>query len=449
MTTRAFPDGFVWGAATAAYQIEGGWNEDGKGESIWDRFCHLPYRVSNGDTGDVACDHYHRWAEDVALMQGLGLQGYRMSIAWTRVLPEGRGRVNTRGLDFYDRLVDKLLAAGIRPNVTLNHWDLPQAIQDVGGWPNRDTVEWFADYARVVFDRLGDRVSLWATHNEPMVIAFLGYEVGIFAPGIADMTQALQTVHHLLLSHGRAVQVFRQGNYRGKIGIVLNISPYQPATDSEADRQACQRLDELYTRIFADPLFKARYPELVSSWLKPHAPKVKDGDMAVISQSIDFLGVNYYNKSAVAFEHEGGLLKLRSQNISAPNLGTTEMGWGIYPDGLREVLVDVHTRYRVPEVYVTENGCAAVDQPDKSGFVDDRERIDFMRAHFRAAHQAIEQGVPLKGFFCWSLMDNFEWSRGYGKRFGMVWVDYQTQKRVLKASANWYRDVIARNALED
>ena len=449
MSTRTFPDGFLWGAATASFQIEGAWDEDGKGESIWDRFCHTPYRVQNDDTGDVACDHYHRWREDVDLMQALGLKTYRLSISWPRILPQGWGQVNPKGLDFYDRLVDRLLQAEVQPNITLNHWDLPQAIQDVGGWPNRDTVDWFAEYARVVFDRLGDRVPMWCTHNEPMVVAFLGYQMGVFAPGIADMTQALQTVHHLLLSHGRAVQVYRHGGYAGKIGIVLNMSPYQPASDSEADRLAAERIDQLYTRMFADPLFKGGYPELLSTWLAPHAPEVYPGDMEVISQPIDVVGINYYNKSAVAYHHEGGQLKFNSWNISAPGLGTTDMGWGIYPDGLREILLDVHTRYNVPELYVTENGCAAVDEADEAGFVDDRDRIEFLRAHFRAAHQAIEQGVPLKGYYVWSLMDNFEWARGYGKRFGIVHVNYQTGERTPKASAAWYQDVIARNAIED
>lgn len=449
MTTRVYPDGFLWGAATAAYQVEGAWNEDGKGESIWDRFCHLPYRVRDGDTGDVACDHYHRWAEDVALMRSLGLKTYRLSLSWPRILPEGRGRVNEQGLGFYDRLVDRLLEAGIQPNVTLNHWDLPQAIQDVGGWPNRDTVGWFTEYAQVAFERLGDRVPMWATHNEPMVIAYLGYHAGIFAPGISDLSQAVQTVHHLLLSHGWAVQAYRGGGYPGKIGIVLNISPYQPASDDEADRAACERIDQLYTRIFSEPLFNGRYPEPLMTWLGPHAPQIADGDLEVIQQAIDFLGVNYYNKSAVAFDSEAGVIKLRAWNISAPGLGTTDMGWGIYPDGLREVLVDVETRYHVPEIYVTENGCAAVDVPDSTGSVDDRDRIEFLRGHFRAAHQAIEEGVPLLGYYVWSLMDNFEWTRGYAKRFGIVRVDYETQERTPKASALWYRDLIARNALED
>jgi beta-glucosidase len=449
MTTRVFPKGFLWGAATAAYQIEGAWDEDGKGESIWDRFCHMPYRVLNGDTGDVACDHYHLWQQDVALMQSLNLKAYRFSISWPRVLPLGKGPVNGKGLDFYDRLVDALLKAGIQPNVTLNHWDLPQALQEAGGWPNRDSAAWFADYARVVYDRLGDRVPMWATHNEPMVIAFLGYQTGTFAPGIADMSQALQAVHHLLLAHGQAVTAFRQGGYAGKIGIVLNISPYQPASDSEADRMACQRLDQLYTRIFTEPLFEGHYPEPLMTWLAEHAPQIKDGDLEIIHQPIDLLGVNYYNKSAVAFEHETGLMKLRSWNISAPGWGKTDLNWGIYPDGLHEVLVDVHTRYAVPEIYVTESGCAAVDLPNEDGLVEDRDRIEFLRAHFRAAHQAIEGGVPLKGYFVWSLMDNFEWNRGYDKRFGVVRVDYRTQERFPKASASWYKDLIARNALED
>ena len=449
MTTRVFPKGFLWGAATAAYQIEGAWNEDGKGESIWDRFCRLPYRVLDGDTGDIACDHYHLWQQDVALMQSLNLKAYRFSISWPRVLPLGKGPVNGQGLDFYDRLVDALLQAGIQPNVTLNHWDLPQALQDAGGWPNRDSAGWFADYARVVYDRLGDRVRMWATHNEPMVIAFLGYQMGTFAPGIADFSQALQAVHHLLLAHGDAVQVYRQGGYGGKIGIVLNISPYQPASDLEADLAACQRLDQLYTRIFTEPLFEGHYPEPLMTWLGPHVPRIQDGDLERICQPIDLLGVNYYNKSAVAYEHEAGLMKLRSWNISAPGLGTTDLNWGIYPDGLRQTLVDLHTRYGVPEVYVTENGCAAADRPNQEGLVADRERIEFLRAHFIAAHQAIEEGVPLKGYFVWSLMDNFEWNRGYDKRFGIVYVDYATQERSPKASALWYKDLIARNALED
>lgn len=449
MATRAFPEDFLWGAATAAYQIEGAWNEDSKGESIWDRFCHTPYRVLNGDTGDTACDHYHHWQEDVALMQSLGLKAYRLSVAWTRVLPKGRGQVNSKGLDFYERLVDRLLQAGIQPNVTLNHWDLPQAIQDAGGWPNRDTTDWFAEYARAVFDRLGDRVPMWATHNEPMVVAFLGYQAGIFAPGIADLSQALQTVHHQLLAHGKAVQAFRQGGYTGKIGIVLNISPYEPASSSEADRLACDRLDQLFTRIFTEPLFEGRYPEIWTTWLAPHVPQVHDGDLDLIRQPIDLLGVNYYNKSAVAFDPHGGPLKFGSWNISAPFWGKTASEWGIYPDGLREVLVDVHTRYHVPEIYVTENGCAAPDVPDTNGFVQDQDRIEFLRAHFRAAHQAMEQGVPLKGYFVWSLMDNFEWAQGYDKHFGIVRVNYETQERIPKASALWYRDLIARNALQD
>jgi beta-glucosidase len=277
----------------------------------------------------------------------------------------------------------------------------------------------------------------------------LGYQTGKFAPGIADMSQALQAVHHLLLAHGKAVKVFRQGGYAGKIGIVLNISPYQPASDSEADRAACQRLDQLYTRIFAEPLFEGHYPELLATWLAPHAPKVEDGDLACIAQPIDLLGVNYYNKSAVAFDYEAGLMKLSSWNISAPGLGVTDLNWGIYPDGLRETLVDLNTRYAVPDIYVTENGCAAADVPNDDGFVEDRERIEFLRSHFRAAHQAIEEGVPLKGYYVWSLMDNFEWNRGYEKRFGLVHVDYQTLKRSPKASALWYKDLIARNTLED
>jgi beta-glucosidase len=351
MSLRQFPPGFLWGAATAAYQIEGAWNEDGKGESIWDRFTHRPYRIFNGDTGDVACDHYHRMPEDVGLMKELGLKTYRFSISWPRVLPEGRGRVNQKGIDFYERLVDKLLAAGIVPNATLNHWDLPQVLQEQGGWPNRDSVEWFGDYARLMFERLGDRVALWATHNEPWVVAFIGYALGDFAPGIADYSQAFQAVHHLLLGHGKAVQVFREGGYKGEIGIVLDLHPSQPATTSEADQAACRRRYEMAHGIFLDPLFKGHYPEKLLEWIGPQAPRIQAGDMNLINQPIDFLGVNYYMTFAVYFSSRGGLFKLETNYISAPNWGHTSMGWGINPPGLMATLLNLKENYVNPKIY--------------------------------------------------------------------------------------------------
>ena len=449
MGVRMFPKGFLWGAATSAYQIEGAWNEDGKGESIWDRFTHRPYTIRNGDTGDVACDHYHRSPEDVALMKDLGLQSYRFSISWSRVLPEGRGAVNERGLDFYERLVDNLLDAGIVPNATLNHWDLPQAIQDEGGWPNRDSADWFAEYARVMFDRLGDRVALWATHNEPPVVAFAGYGYGVFAPGIADYSQAYQAAHHLLLAHGKAVQVFRQGDYKGEVGIVIDFQHFQPASDGQADRAACQRARESSELLFADPLFKGEYPQTLFDWIGPHAPRVREGDMALISQPIDFLGVNHYMTFAVSFDPRGGMLKRSVEHVSAPNWGRTQVGWGINPAGLTAELLDIRDRYGNPKVYVTENGCAVADVPNADGFVADWARVDFLRAHLRAVHDAIAAGANVHGYYVWSLMDNFEWAHGYEPRFGIVRVDYETGNRIPKQSARWYSEVIAGNQVAE
>ncbi|HEY9078026.1 MAG TPA: GH1 family beta-glucosidase [Anaerolineaceae bacterium] len=444
-----FPDGFLWGAATASYQVEGAWNEDDKGESIWDRYTHRPLQVQNGDTGDVGCDHYHHMPEDVALMKQLGLKSYRFSISWTRILPKGHGEVNQKGLAFYNRLVDELIKVGIVPMATLNHWDLPQAIQDVGGWNNRQTTDWFAEYARVCFDQLGDRVAFWATHNEPWVIAFMGYGFATMAPGLADMTQAFQAVHNLLVAHGKAVQVFRQGNYAGKVGIVLNLSTHLPATDGDLDRLACQRSRELGNEVFLSPLFKGYYPEMLMEWAGAHQPKVQEGDMALISQPIDFLGVNYYMTNIVRHNHNGGLFKYSSEFQSAPLWGKTEMGWGIYPKGLQDLLLSIKTNYTDIPLYITENGTAQDDQPDETGFVTDRGRINFLREHFLAAYQAISAGVNLQGYYVWSLMDNFEWLQGYTPRFGLVRVDYTTKKRIPKASAYWYRDVIARNGVEE
>ena len=450
MSFREFPEGFLWGAATAAYQIEGAWDEDGKGESIWDRFTHRPYTVLHGDTGDVACDHYHRMPDDVALMQELGLRSYRFSISWPRVLPRrGRGAVNERGLDFYERLVDHLLDAGIVPNATLNHWDLPQAVQDEGGWPHRDSAGWFADYARVAFDRLGDRVTLWATHNEPTVVAFAGYAHGAFAPGIADYSQAYQAAHHLLLAHGKAVQVFRQGGYDGEIGIVIDFQHYQPAGSGAADRAACQRARANGARWFSDPIYRGQYPESLLEWIGPHAPRVREGDMDLISQPIDFLGVNYYMTFAVSFDQHGGLLKASAEQISAPNWGRTQVGWGINPSGLTAELLDIKEAYGNPKVLITENGCAIDDAPDADGAVADWGRVNYLRAHLRAVHDAIQAGADVRGYYVWSLMDNFEWAHGYEPRFGIVYVDYGTLERTPKRSARWYSQVIARNGVDE
>ncbi|MEN4041261.1 MAG: GH1 family beta-glucosidase [Anaerolineaceae bacterium] len=449
MALIKFPDGFLWGAATAAFQIEGAWKEDGKGESIWDRFCHSPYRVDNNDTGDIACDHYHRMPEDVALMKSLGLQAYRFSISWPRILPAGRGQVNPKGLDFYDRLVDRLLEAGMIPNATLYHWDLPQALQDLGGWPNRDITNWFADYARIMFDRLGDRVAMWATHNEPGVIAYHGYAYGDMAPGIASLPQAYQTAHHLLLSHGKAVQVFRAGNYKGEIGIVLNVSAQQAANNLPADQAALQRAYDAQTGLWACPLFKGYYPQELFEWLGAMAPKVEAGDLEIIHRPIDFIGLNYYMSFDISFSHTGGPLKLSAKMKHAPLWGETEMGWGVYPQGLTNVLLDFKHNYGNPRMYITENGTAALDVPDHNGFVKDHQRINYLRAHFLAAHNAIQAGANLRGYFVWSLMDNFEWAYGYRPRFGLIRINYETLERTPKASAYWYREVIQRNGVEE
>ncbi|HVN53015.1 MAG TPA: family 1 glycosylhydrolase, partial [Anaerolineaceae bacterium] len=348
MGQRTFPKDFLWGAATAAYQIEGAWNEEGKGESIWDRFTHSAYRIADGDTGDAACDHYHRMPEDVALMSSLGLQSYRFSISWPRVLPEGRGPVNPKGMDFYERLIDRLLEAGIRPLVTLNHWDLPQALQDQGGWPNRDTAGWFCDYAGLMFRSLGDRVTMWATHNEPWVSAFVGYGSGRHAPGLADASLAYQSVHHLLLSHGQAVQAYRQGGYRGQIGIVLSLSHNIPASDAEADLAACRRATQESAGLFLEPLFHRTYPAELLDWIGPHQPTIQPGDLEQITQPVDFLGVNYYMTLRIAFNPEDGLLKLSSAPVSAPGWGLTEMGWGINPAGLTALLLNLKEHYGNP-----------------------------------------------------------------------------------------------------
>jgi beta-glucosidase len=444
-----FPTDFLWGAATAAYQIEGAVTADGRGESIWDRFSHTPGAIENGDTGDEACDHYHRWAEDVDLMAELGLRAYRFSIAWPRIVPEGRGRVEQRGIDFYRRLIDKLRERRIVPAVTLYHWDLPQALQDRGGWASRDTAEAFADYADVVFEALGDDVPMWITHNEPWVVAVQGYETGEHAPGIRDLQQMVDANHHLLLSHGMAVERFRARGLAGRIGITLNLYPTSPATDSEADRIAARGSEEYTNGLYLDPLLRGSYPDHVSGLLRaagadPGA-KRRDGDLEIISRPIDFLGVNYYTRVRVrAGDARFGWV----HEAPDPALPVTEMGWEVYPPGLYDLLIGLTRDYRPPPLYVTENGVAIADHLAADQTVDDPARIEFLRDHIAAAQRAIDDGVDLRGYFAWSLLDNFEWGFGYRPRFGLVYVDYPTQRRIPKASAAWYRRVIEWNGLD-
>ena len=450
MTELHFPEGFVWGAATASYQIEGAWQEDGKGESIWDRFSHTPGKIIDGSTGDVACDHYHRYASDVALMAELGLDAYRFSIAWPRILPAGRGPVNQKGLDFYSRLVDELLAAGITPYATLYHWDLPQALQDAGGWPSRATAEAFVEYADVVSRTLGDRVKHWMTINEPWCVAFLSHQIGEHAPGLRDWPAAIAASHHVLLAHGLAVPVLRQNSAGSEVGIVLNFTWADAASASAADQDAARWADGYHNRWFVDAVYGRGYPaDMVTAcaaagYLPNGMEVVQPGDMQAIAAPTDFLGVNYYTRTIVRSDAPNNA----PQTLFA-NPHPTEMGWELYPEGLYKLLARLYFDYAIPKLYVTENGASYSDAPDAQGRVPDARRIAYLRSHLAACHRAIQAGVPLQGYFQWSLMDNFEWARGYTQRFGMVWVDYATQQRIPKDSAYWYKGASERNALVD
>lgn len=445
MPVVRFPEGFLWGAATASYQIEGSPLADGAGASIWHRFSHTPGTTHNGDTGDVACDHYRRWREDVHLMRELGLRGYRFSISWARILPEGKGAINPAGLDFYDRLVDAFIEAGLQPMVTLYHWDLPGALQDLGGWANREIVNWFADYAQVVAHRLGDRVRLWATLNEPWVFTYLGYITGHHAPGMRDLWAGLRTMHHCLLAHGEAVAGLRSVLPAGaQLGIVLNRSPQHPATNSEQDRAAAERVHTMNNALFVEPVLKGRYPALAEQLVGLAWPPIQSGDMERIAQPVDFIGVNYYSRGIVKHSENG---YLRAEGVENKEALHTEMGWEVYPEGLYEILQWVHSDSPRVSIYVTENGAAFRDEV-QDGRIPDEQRVEYLRQHFLSAHRAIQSRVPLKGYFVWSLMDNFEWAFGYSKRFGIVYVDYATQQRIWKDSARWYQQVIAQNGVE-
>jgi len=440
-----FPQDFLWGAATSSYQIEGAWNEDGKGESIWDRFSHTPGKVFNGDTGDVACDHYHRWQDDITLMKSLGLRAYRFSIAWPRIFPAGRGAVNSAGLDFYNRLVDGLLEADITPFVTLYHWELPQALQDEGGWPVRSTAEAYVEYADTISRALGDRVKNWITFNEPWVSAFVGHWEGRHAPGHTDLHEALATAHHLMLAHGWAVPQIRANCPDGQVGITLNLSPHMPASPGTADRAAARFADGHNNRWFLDPLHGRGYPQDMVDAFGDTMDFVQPDDLETISVPMDFLGVNYYTRgiarAGIDEDKNAERTVFRGDEI-------TEMDWEVYPEGLYDLLGRLHFDYRIPAIYITENGAAFNDTVAPDGTIDDPQRLSYIKRHLEMAHRAIAAGVPLRGYFVWSLMDNFEWALGYSKRFGIVHVDYQTQKRTLKSSAKWYRQVIQENAVQ-
>jgi beta-glucosidase len=438
-----FPKDFLWGAATAAQQIEGAWNEDGRGESIWDRFGHTPGKIYLGDTADVASDHYHLWKEDIGLMQEIGLQAYRFSIGWARVLPKGRGKANRKGIDFYNRLVDGLLNAGIQPYATLYHWDLPQALQDEGGWPARSTAEAFAEYADLMTRHLGDRVVSWATFNEPQVSADAGHLQGRHAPGHTSLDEMLATSHHLLLAHGLALPVMRSNAPKAHMGIVLNLQPHVPASPSEADGLAARIGDGGQNRWYLDPLAGRGYPaDMVAHYDRPMA-FVQSGDLDAIAAPIDFLGVNHYFRTV----HRSQTVPERENQPITLTVGAdkTEMGWEIYPNGMEEILLRLHADYAFPAYYVTENGAAMPDKVSEDGRVHDERRIRYQRDYLRAAERAMQAGVPLKGYFVWSLLDNFEWAWGRSRRFGLIYVDYETQTRTLKDSAYDYREIIRSN----
>lgn len=452
--SRQFPEGFVFGAATSCYQIEGAAAADGRGESIWDRFCAEPGKVAGGESGAVACDHYHRWREDVALMSELELDAYRFSLAWPRIFPTGSESAPLEaGLSFYDRLTDSLLEAGIEPWATLYHWDLPQALQDRGGWPARETADAFARFADTASARLGDRVKHWITHNEPWVVSMQGHLNGEHAPGHKDWGEALATSHHVLLSHGLAAPLIRANATGARVGITLNLSPAVAASGSDADAEAARAFDGFFNRWFLDPVFGRGYPadmladygsdgRLPGDW---DNGIVRPGDVDVIAAPLDFLGVNFYNRRIIRSDKIPE--EENAPRTVLPEAETTDMGWEVHAPSLKDLLLRLTADYSPPALVITENGAAYDTPPQADGSVPDVKRVEYLRGHLTACREAIAAGAPLTGYFAWSLMDNFEWARGYSKRFGMVWVDYETQRRIPKDSAKWFREVIRRRGL--
>ncbi|PNR98597.1 GH1 family beta-glucosidase [Petrotoga olearia] len=445
MSEKVFPKDFMWGAATASYQIEGSPLADGAGSSIWHRFSHTPGNTYNGDTGDVADNHYNKYKEDIALMKDLGLKAYRFSISWSRIFPYGKGKINEKGVDFYNRLVDELLKVDITPFVTLYHWDLPAAIQDLGGWTNRDIAYWYTDYADYMFQRLGDRVKNWITLNEPWVMAFVGHFMGEHAPGMKDLYASFSVVHNQLRAHSKTVKAFREENIKeGKIGITLSNTSHDPATNSQEDKDAV-RLAHEWTNypLFLNPIYKGEYPSGIKEHASEFLPHNYENDLEEIKEKIDFVGINYYSGDLVKFDTKSFL----GGKTVERGLPKTEMGWEIYPEGFYKILKGVQDEYNPKEVYVTENGAAFDDKIVNQG-VHDEDRIDYLKKHLEQALRAIQNGVTLKGYFVWSLLDNFEWALGYSKRFGIVYVDYKTQKRIIKDSGKWYSQVIKNNSFE-
>lgn len=443
--TNQFPDGFFWGTATAAFQIEGATREDGRGESIWDRFAATPGKILTGETGEPACGSYHRYPQDIAIMQQLGVNAYRFSTAWPRIIPTGSGEVNPAGLDYYDLVVDALLEAKITPFVTLYHWDLPQVLQDQGGWANRATIEAYTNYADVVASRLGDRVKYWMTHNEPWCISILSHQLGVHAPGLRDGKVALQVAHNLLLSHGLAVPIIRDRCPDAQVGIVLNLQPYDPATDSEADKIATRLAHAKFNLWFLDPLAGRGYPADAWQDYGDDVPEILADDFEKITVPVDFLGVNYYSRGII--HDPAGGPGHRIINRRNP-VNMMARGWEVYPQALSDLLIWLHNDYQFPQLFITENG-ATYDDVVWEGCIHDLARLDYIKQHLSVLPGLIEAGVPLKGYFCWSLMDNFEWATGTRDRFGLAYTDFKTQERILKDSGLWFSRVTHANAVVD
>jgi beta-glucosidase len=439
---KALPPGFVWGVSTSSYQIEGAAQSDGRGPSVWDGFCRVPGRIANGDTGDQACDHYHRYAEDIALMQQIGVGAYRFSVSWPRVMPTGRGAANEAGLAFYDRLVDGLLAADIEPWLCLYHWDLPQALQDAGGWTNRDIVGWFTDYAELVAGRLGDRVKRFVTFNEPSVFALFGYSFGWHPPATNDLASLYAAIHHVNLAHGAAVDALRTGVANASVGAIHNMQPSRPVRPVAADRAAAATLDDFWNRAFPDPQILGDYPTAIRRGIDPYW---QDGDGERIRRRVDWLGINHYSPIYAKGDPTSPLGFAWAD--APPHVPRSPIGWQIDPAAFRDTLLDAHDRYGLP-IYVLENGAGAIEKPDATGAVNDRERIDYFEQYVGAMQEAVALGADVRGYFIWSLLDNFEWGAGYASRFGLVYVDYATQRRIPKASARWYAALIRSQVAE-
>lgn len=446
MTTIEFPSDLKWGAATAAYQIEGAANKDGRAPSIWDTFSHTPGNVKNGDNGDKACDSYHRYPEDVQYLKELGVDVYRFSISWPRVMPEGKGELNRDGVNYYHNLIKELLDNDIEPIITLYHWDLPQCLQENGGWEVRSTVEAFREYASAMFNEFGDVVKKWITINEPWCASFLSNYLGIHAPGKQDLQAAVDVAHHLLLAHGKAVQAFREVVPNGEIGYAPNVDWLEPYSQQQEDIDACKRDMQWKIEWFMDPVFKGEYPQLLKDIFAKHNAfvNVEEGDMELISQPIDFMGINYYSGSVARYKEGNGMFEVEPIWVDYQK---TDIGWPVYADGFYKVLTHLHQVYGDVPIYITENG-ACYNHEVKDGIVNDQERIDYLKQHLTALHRAIKSGVPIKGYILWSLLDNFEWAEGYSKRFGIIHVNYRTFERTKKESYYWYQSTVHNNWFE-